>query len=106
MRMQWRGCVCKGAVNRITPPRLHGWTSKFCGEVIGIDAAYPFVDTRNGISGKQFPELLVVSWLSRFAICSVVKDFRAVAPTSTLLNDWIRPIGIPWESLRAMGHQA
>ena len=48
-------CTCRGKVNRITPPKLAGWATKFGGEVIGVDAIYPFVDTaetREDIRGE------------------------------------------------------
>ena len=89
------GCTCRGAVNRITPPKLTGWSSKFRGEIIGIDAAYPFVGTRQGKNGRLLPTLLIVDCLSRFSICAMLANVRAETVTGVLLNDWIRPLGKP-----------
>ena len=86
-------CVRKGTMGRITPSKLTGRTSEFCGDVIGVEAVYHFVGTRTGIGGKQFQALLIADCLSRYSICSIIKDFRAVTHTPALMNDWIRPLG-------------
>ena len=91
-------CTCRGDANRITPPKLTGRTSEFCGEVIGIDVVYPFVytaETRKDILGGSYPALLIADCLSRFAICSSIRDLREATLTSTLVSDWIRPLGKP-----------
>ena len=89
------GCNCKGVAHRITPPKLTGRSSKFCGEIIGMDVVYPFTGTRNGVIGNLFPALLVIDCLSRFAICTLLPNVKAGTLTGVLLNDWIRPIGKP-----------
>ena len=70
-------CTCRGTVGRITHSKLTGRTSELCGEVVGIDVVYPFVDTaetRNDIRGGNFQANLIVGCLSRFAICTPIKD--------------------------------
>ena len=47
------GRVVRGAGNRIAPPKLTGWPSKFFGWVIGPDLVYPFFFTMDGINGKK-----------------------------------------------------
>ena len=39
--------------------------------------------------------LLIVDCLTRFSICSLVPDAKAITLISTILNDWVRPLGKP-----------
>ena len=89
------GCTCLGVVRRATPPKLTGQSSKFCGEIIGLDVVYPLTVARSGVKGNVFPALLIVDCLSRFAICALLSNVRACTNTGVLLNDWIRHLGKP-----------
>ena len=88
------GCICNGISHRVARPKLTGWSSKFGGEIIGIDVTYPFAGVRSGIPGKLL-HALIAECLSRFAICPLAKDTKADALTTTLLSDRIPPIGEP-----------
>ena len=44
-------------------------------------------------SRANSPARLNADCLSLYAICSSIKDFWAAALTSTLMNNWIRPLG-------------
>ena len=46
-----RNCVRKGAVGRVTPPKVTGSKTRFNGEIVAIDAIYPFV----GGWKKEYP---------------------------------------------------
>ena len=91
-----RGCLCKGVVGRITPPKIPGWMERFNGEIVGIDVLLSICwgDGRN--HGVNYLSLLMVDCVTRFAICSLVVDTKAATLISILLNDWIRPLGNPW----------
>ena len=99
-------CTCGGNLNRTDHPELTGRTSEFCGDVIGVDVVYPSVDTtetRKDMRCENFPALLIADRMSRCAICSLLKDLRAVTLNSTLMNDWIRPLGKPSRIIADIG---
>ena len=55
-----RHCICKGAVGRVTPPKITSWQTRFNGEIIAIDVVYPFVGIKDGVEGKHFLPLLIL----------------------------------------------
>ena len=48
-----------------------------------------------GVSGENFLALLIVDCMTRFAICTLISDIKALTLVNVILNDWIRPLGKP-----------
>ena len=91
----FRRCNCSANVNRVTPPEISSWISKFNGEIVGGDIAYPSAGMRPALSGRRIMALMMVRCRSRFCVCTVLPDLVAETVTSSFMDDWVRHVGKP-----------
>ena len=96
IRRVLRGGICKGVVGQVAPPKITGRLARCSDEINGSDVVYPIVGVAVGVSWGNYMALLIVGCVSRFAICSLIVDCKAVKLINIIIiNDRIRPIGKP-----------
>ena len=89
----YRECQFQSGVHRATPPHVSCWVSKYNGEVVAVDARYPFIQSNTEIQGGKWHVIFIVDSLSRYANCSWMKKLEGVV--EKFPNGWVRARGIP-----------